>query len=609
MWRSAAAAAVIFAIIGGIAWLRSPSQLSRQVALQARSPVHQRPIAAVARFPIRHIVIIDKENRSFDEMFGLFPGADGAHTVELASGKVVPLGHTPDHTLLDIGHAGDAAAFAVDGGRMDRFDQLPGAIQNGQDVANSQLHPSDIPAYWRLARAFTLDDHFFATILGPSFPNHLITIAASSANTDDNPRGQTHHAWGCDGGPYSVVNAVNPLTGRKYLTRPCFNIPTLADTFGRHHVSWRYYAPGQYRSGYIWSSFDAIRHVRYSRLWKTNVPSDTQFIRDVRAGRLPEVSWLVTSEQLSEHPPYSICLGENWTVDQINAVMRSSLWKSTLIVLTWDDFGGFFDHVAPPRLDYISLGPRVPTLIISPYARAHLVDHHPMEFDSILKFIEQDFRLPALTARDRNASSLLTSLNFKQRPLAPLILSRRSCPKSDNPTSQTLTGTYLRLIQHPYGAELLVRIKGGILVTFLVGPSTWTAPGTSNKPTSLSNFRVGDAVQVNGFPDPQRALVYGANTVRDKNLVPFFRQRGLILQTGQFGDTISVRFGRREILVDIPHSAVIRLPSGKRGSIADLQAGVSVIVSGLRNTRLEEVVGTSTIQLFHPPHGKARRKP
>jgi phospholipase C len=560
------------------------------------------------RYPITHIVIIDKENRSFDEMFGRYPRADGATTAELANGKVIRLGHTPDHTLLDVGHAGDAAAYAVDGGRMDRFNGLPGAIQNGTDIADSQLHQSDIPNYWRLAQHFTLDDHFFSTILGPSFPNHLITIAASSNNTDDNPRGQTYHAWGCDGGPFSVVTAINPNTGQTYLTKPCFNIPTMADTFQKDHISWRYYAPGQYQSGYIWSSFDAIKHIRFSHLWRTNVVPTGQFVRDVKAGRLPEVSWLVTSEELSEHPPYSMCLGENWTINQINAVMRSPLWKSTLIVLTWDDFGGFYDHVAPPHLDYISLGPRVPAIIISPYARPQYVDHSILEFDSILRFIEQDFRLPALTWRDASAASLTSSLDFGQKPLAPLVLKTRSCPKNDYVSSSVLFGSYLHLIAQKSGKELLMRLKGTTLVTLLVGPSTWFGLATGNNPTTLSNFRVGDRLQANARPDPQRALVYGANTVRDLDEILFSHQRGFIEETGQFGQTIDVRFGKHESLVDIGRSTRITLPNGHRGTIADLRTGVTVIVTGIRNTRLDELVQTSSIGLYVPPHGKGHKK-
>jgi len=560
-----------------------------------------------ARYPISHVVIIDKENHSFDNMFGRFPRADGATAADQASGQSIPLNHTPDHTLLDIAHAGDAAAFAADQGRMDRFDQLPGAIQDGKDIADSQYTSSDIPLYWKYAKTFTLDDHFFSTIMGPSFPNHLVTIAASSANAVDNPVGQIHHAWGCDGGSLSRVTTVDPTSGQHALVKPCFDLETLADTMQRAHVSWKYYAPGAYKSGYIWSAFDAIKHIRYSRLWKTNVPSDTQFKKDLAAGKLPAVSWLVTNEAESEHPPYSMCVGENWTVDQINAIMRSKYWKSTLIVLTWDDFGGFYDHVSPPRLDYISLGPRVPTLIISPYARPHYIDHHIMEFDSVLKFIEDNYHLPPLSDRDRNARSLTTSLNFKQRLLAPLILEQTTCSESDRKIKTSISGVYLKLTKHTYGREMLLRLNGSNIATLLIGPSTSYRMG--KLPVRLSDFRVGDHLYIYARPDPSRALTYAAGTLDDLDLKPFKNQKGLITGVSEDANTVDVEFGSHAFVVDIGKSTAIRLASGSKGSIADLDTGASVIVSGVENKRLDEITTTDMIQLYNPPHGKGKPKP
>ena len=174
--RAALLAALIFAVLFVVFSLPHPTS---HAAVPAATPT---PVSGqtVPRFPIKHIIIIDKENRSFDTMFGQFPGADGTTHAQLSSGKVVRLGHTPDRLLLDVGHAGEAATLAVNNGRMNRFNLLPGAIQDGRDVAVSQYAQRDIPNYWRYAGAFTLDDHFFSTIMGPSFPNHLATIAAQS---------------------------------------------------------------------------------------------------------------------------------------------------------------------------------------------------------------------------------------------------------------------------------------------------------------------------------------------------------------------------------------------------------------------------------------------
>jgi len=476
--------------------------------------IHSEPQAMhTAQYPIKHIIIIDKENRSFDEMFGLFPGADGASSAHLSSGKFVLLGHTPARLLLDISHSGASAMLAVDHGKMDRFDSLPGAVQDGKDIATSQLHKADIPNYWRYASAFALDDRFFSTIMGPSFPNHLVTVAATSGNTIDNPHGQLVRAWGCDGGPHSVVNGIAP-NGTHFLTRPCFDFQTMPDLFQRYHVSWKYYAPRQFSFGYVWNALDAIKHIRYSSLWNTNVIRDTTFTTDISSGHLPQVSWLVTSARQSDHPPASICLGERWSVQVINAVMRSRYWKDTAIFLTWDDFGGFYDHVAPPREDYISLGPRVPTIVISPYARPHYIDHSQLEFDSFLRFIEDDFRLPSLSDRDQHAPSMLSSFDFRQKQLPPLILTPRQCPRSAYVTSSQLSGQVIRTSVHHSLYSVVMRINGNTLVTVLFGPH-FTLQGRLGARLSFDQIRPGDRIVTAGTPDPQRALVYTTTSLID----------------------------------------------------------------------------------------------
>lgn len=597
MLRIALGFAICFLALTGVGLTHD---VSSGVSAPAVRPTPQKPKPAKSASPIQHIIIIDKENRSFDNLFGRFPGADGATTARVSSGHIIALRRTPDHTLLDIAHAGNSAAFAVNNGKMNRFNELPGAIQNGVDIADSQFYEQDIPNYWKYAQAYTLDDHFFSTILGPSFPNHLVTIAATSMNTIDNPRGQVAHAWGCDGGPYSVVTTVDPNTGKRSFVKPCFNIPTLADTMQKKHVSWKYYAPAQYKSGYIWSSFDAIKHIRYSKLWKTNVPSDTSFISDVKRGKLPVVSWLVTREELSEHLPYSMCVGENWTVKQINAVMESKYWKSTVIVLTWDDFGGFYDHVVPPKHDYISLGPRVPTIILSPYARAHSIDHHIFDFTSILRFIEDRYHLPSLTQRDKTARSIASSLDFNQRPLPPLVLQERTCPKGAYNTKVTVSGTYLKLVIKKFARSIYLRLSNGDIATLLLGSSV-PARSADKKRVHVPDLQIGDHLFAVVRPDPQRALVYGVSSLQDLDLSSF-KKTGLITTSGQFESTLVVKVGKHQYIVDVGPHTRITLPSGRKGTFADLGTGNSVQVTGILNKRLQEVTTAYQIKVTKIPH-------
>src|SRR5262249_39580384 len=156
---------------------------------------------------------------------------------------------------------------------------------------------------------------------------------------------------------------------------------------------------GRGQSGYIWSALDAIDHIRNTALWDEKVVSPVQFIPDALSGNLPAVSWIVIGSGNSEHPPASTCAGENWTVRQINAVMQGPSWNETAIFLTWDDFGGFYDHVPPPMVDNFGFGPRVPLIVISPFAKPGLISHTVYEFSSLLKFVEQKFSLAPMTER------------------------------------------------------------------------------------------------------------------------------------------------------------------------------------------------------------------
>ncbi|MGH9433593.1 MAG: alkaline phosphatase family protein, partial [Terriglobia bacterium] len=378
---------------------------------------------------IQHVIFIIKENRSFDHYFGQYPGADGATSGTISTGQVIPLRHAPDQAL-DIGHDWTSALTAMDGGKMDQFDLILYANVNGGYQAYSQLTQADIPNYYAYAQNFVLADQMFSSLHGESFPNHLYTIAAQSGGvfTVPQPAGpqKALYNWGCDLPPDYLVRVLDDA-GDISDAFPCLDFQTLADSLDNAGVSWKYYAPPQGQQGYQFSTYDAINHIRNSSIWSQNVVPDTQFAIDAANGNLPAVSWLVTGPN-SEHPPNSTCQGENWTVQQLNALMQGPDWNTSAVFLTWDDFGGFYDHVAPPPVDIYGLGPRVPLLIISPYAQAGYISHTQYEFSSVLKFIEEVFSLPPLTERDANANDTTDSFNFSQTPLSPLILSPQTCP-------------------------------------------------------------------------------------------------------------------------------------------------------------------------------------
>ena len=398
---------------------------------------------------IQHVVFIVKENRSFDNMFGLFPGANGASSAPISTGAVIPLGPHPDVMNRDVDHLWSSALTGIDGGKMDRFDLIPEANQNGDYLGETAMSQSVIPNYFSYAGYYVLADNMFSSLAGPSFPNHLYTIAAQSGGVYNLPTRAPGTAnwqvtWGCDAPSYETVPVMD---SRGVVTQqfPCFDMTTLGDELTSAGVSWLYYAPVYNTLGYSFNTLDSINHIRNTSSWtKYDVPT-SQFLTDVANGTLPAVSWLVSGGVQSEHPPNSMCGGENWTVQQVNAILQSPTYKNnTAIFITWDDFGGFYDHVPPPTVDEYGLGPRVPLLVISPYARkgaggSGYISHTQYEFSSVLKFIEEDFGVPPLTTRDANANDITDSFDFTQAPRSPLILNQRTCPLASQ-TSATFGG-------------------------------------------------------------------------------------------------------------------------------------------------------------------------
>jgi phospholipase C len=393
----------------------------------------------LARSHIKHIVFLIKENRTYDNLFGRFPGGDGATQGTTCDGTTVNLGRAVDREP-DFGHSFTDGIAGINGGAMDCFD--PDAYVT--------YERSDIPAYFAYATRFTLADRFFSSVYGPTGIEHLWTFASQSDRFVDHERpgqiGSGRREF-CDDPletAFSFAHMSRPEQENAYRLEeegpngldalratfvsrwPCFDVKVLPDELDAAGVSWK-----EYRSDAQWiQPLRMVKHVRFSSMYRNVVPSG-RFLDDLHAGHLPSVSWLNPPFSLSDHPPYSICEGENWAVSTLNQIMQSPYWRSTAVVMTWDDFGGFFDHVPPPHVDLYGLGPRVPAIVISPWAKRGFVDHDTMEFASVLRFIETVFGLPPLTSRDANTSDMLSAFDFGRRPQPPLILPQRTCPPKE----------------------------------------------------------------------------------------------------------------------------------------------------------------------------------
>ena len=418
---------LLFAIVGGACGEDPPEWTPLPPLDYGTAPERVDADTFDTMTPIKHVVFVIKENRTFDNMFGLFPGANGV-TVGMDQGEPRALTPAIDRLEMDIRHCYDCALQAWNEGEMDGF----ATISEWADrYAYTQFLPEDLPNYWHWASEYVLGDNFFASAQGPSFPNHLYTIAAQSVGTHENvyqdqdllrERHQEtglFKAWGCDSTEEAYAVVVDS-EGIEKKVPPCFDFLTEGDLLTRADIPWAYYAATQYQHGYLWSAYDAIRHIREDEeYWQSHIfPVDT-FVEQSSTGLLPPVTWVTPRFELSEHPEYSFCHGENWTTEIVNAVMEGPQWDSTAIFITWDDYGGFYDHVPPPQVDDFGFGIRVPLLVISPYAKRGFVSHELGEFSSVLRFIEDNWELTQLTHRDRDATPLLSAFDFEQKPRPP----------------------------------------------------------------------------------------------------------------------------------------------------------------------------------------------
>jgi phospholipase C len=386
------------------------------------------------RWPIKHVIFLIKENRTTDHLFGRFPGVDGV-TQGLDGDRVRPLTPPLDRIADDIPHCYECAIESWNEGRMDNFART----EEGDLYAYTQMQGrEDLPNYWRWAEEFALSDNFFASAQGPSFPNHLYTIAAQSGGTHFNPNQDQARvtiftqetglakSWGCDTLQETYVEVVDS-EGQIEQVPPCFDFQTEADLLDGADIPWSYYAAWNDQRGYVWSAFSAIRRVRMNpEVWQRHIFPVDNFVDDIGDGRLAPVTWITPRYEVSEHPEWSFCHGENWTTEIVNAVMESEFWKDTAIFITWDDYGGFYDHVPPPQVDRFGFGMRVPLLTISPYAKPGYIDSQLGEFSSVLRFIEDNWGLSQLTHRDRDAFNLSYVFDFEQEPRKPFSLPMRT---------------------------------------------------------------------------------------------------------------------------------------------------------------------------------------
>ncbi len=387
------------------------------------------PLTIDTRWPVKHVVYIMLENRSLNHMFGAFKGATDTTLVGVQEGKEVPLTVAGEWMPADLPHARDAALIDCADGDMDGF-----ASYNLQHIDQAlTYYERDLVAnWWHWAENFVLADHVFASANSASYPNHLYMIAGTSGGAFDNPiQGKKQlderkaaglaKTWGCDAPEGAYVEIFDYENGKQSGTmRPCFTFDTQGQQLSRKEVDWAFYSAEETETGYIWNAYTAVDEVYNSPLWDHHIRDVDNLVPDIKAGRLPSVTWVTPRYEFSNHAPYSTVWAENWATTVINAIMRSPMWNSTAIFVTWDEWGGTYDPVPPPSVDALGLGVRVPMLVMSPWAKRGMVDHEVGEFCSPHKFIADNFDLAYLTDRVRKTHNFEHVFDFK-RPTKKLL--------------------------------------------------------------------------------------------------------------------------------------------------------------------------------------------
>lgn len=386
--------------------------------------------------PIQHVIVVVQENHAYDNLFGTYCTTQSPACPEIGNGIppgtcvptdpsnpagpcIRPYSFPPNHvTNPDIAHTWLPSHVAYDGGKMDGFYPAEGFTNEPFGHYNG----SSLSTYWNLAQQYALDDNFFSSTLSYSLPNHWYLLAGTA------PLASEYYTFP-QGGPGSGNKAT--LGVQVAYRDEANNTRTVADLLAQSTTSWKYYDFGlttydnALNNGSVFSYWNplAAKAESYGAPFGSHFAGRNAFFADASSGNLPNVSWVIPDKNFSDHPPASLASGETWVSSIVSAVEQSADWNSSAVFVTWDDYGGFYDHVPPPQMDSNGLSFRVPLVVISPYTPEEAIPHEFGYFESLLKFIEWRFNLGSLNTRDVSAPLPLGNFDFSAQPRPPFALS------------------------------------------------------------------------------------------------------------------------------------------------------------------------------------------
>ncbi len=401
--------------------------------------------------PIQHVVLMIQENRTFNNLFAGFPGVKsskyGYELVKNGTGYAKKKIKLTAFNLTDHGnvtHLYKAFLVGYNDGEMDGFNLIKYVVSGKPEgkAPYQYVKKAQIAPYWDIASTWGIADHMFQPQGSDSFTAHqeLIrggTFISPTESLIDPP--STSAAWGCDSNPGATTSTIdtNLVVHYNQGPFPCSNqfpygtssYQTLRDLLDAKSVSWKYYTPvwKNNTTSALWNAFDVIAPVRHGPEWTDGhiASPETTIFNDISNNALPAVSWVIPSSANSDHPGYATKdTGPSWIASVVNAIGQSSYWNSTVVIVVWDDWGGFYDPVAPPLPRDNQGGPgfRVPMLVVSPYvptgsgSQGGMVSHTVYSFGSIIRFIEDNWNLGRLGTTDSTCTSMADMLNLNQSP-------------------------------------------------------------------------------------------------------------------------------------------------------------------------------------------------
>ena len=416
----------------------------------AYSPTAMAPLGLRGRF--KHIVIIVQENRTPDDLFHGLRGADTVGYGLNSKGQKIQLKPISVGSKYDIDHSHRAFATEFDGGKMDGFDRVYSKCSGPCPPEDTRMYGyvprSQADPYFVMAGSYAFGDRMFQTNQGPSFPAHQYIISGTSTPVRGSPLRAAENprtSWGgttggCDSPASTLVKLIDPQGNETKSMYPCFERPTIFDLLAAKHLTWRYYQA--HKGAALWNAPDAIKHLRNSSGYTSNVVYPPGLVlRDAMHGTLADVSVVTPTADDSDHAQITNLSGPSWVANVVNAVGKSPYWRDTAIVVTWDAWGGWYDHVKPPVYNSYELGFRVPLIVISAYTHAGYVSHRQHEFGSILKLIEQNYGLGSLDTTDVRSDNLSDCFDFTRAPRKfvpipaprPMLYFLNEKPSNENP--------------------------------------------------------------------------------------------------------------------------------------------------------------------------------